>query len=82
MARRGRPVIVRAARAVARFWAGFLVGDDPVPAVIVAVALAASWALAAGGLPAWWLLPAAAVLAIALTVRRGVRRGRRIVTKR
>ena len=75
-------MIVRAARAVARFWAPFLVGDDPLLAVIVAVALAASWVLAASGLPAWWLLPAAAVLAIALTVRRGLRRGRRIVTNR
>lgn len=74
--------MVRAASAVARFWAGFVLGDDPLAAVIVAVALAASWVLAASGLPAWWLLPAAAVLAVALTVRRGVRGGRRSVTNR
>jgi hypothetical protein len=46
-------------RRFGRFWWDFVVGDDWRVAAGVVVALAASAALAASDLPAWWVLPAA-----------------------
>jgi hypothetical protein len=61
--------IVRAARAV---W-DFVVGDDPMTAVGVAVALGATALIASAGAPAWWVMPVAVVALLALSLRRAAR---------
>ena len=64
-----------ALRAFARFWAGFVVGDDPLLAAVAGLGIAAPAAAAAVGLDAWWALPPAVVGACALSLRRAVARG-------
>ena len=61
--------LVRAARAV---WE-FIVGDDPLTAVGVVVALGATAVLAGAGAPAWWVLPVAVLALLALSLRRAAR---------
>jgi hypothetical protein len=61
--------LVRAARAV---W-DFIVGDDPVTAVGVVVALGATAVIASAGAAAWWVMPVAALALLALSLRRAVR---------
>ncbi|MBV9363272.1 MAG: hypothetical protein JO286_09140 [Solirubrobacterales bacterium] len=61
--------LVRAVRAV---WE-FIVGDDPVTAVGVVVALGATTLIASAGAPAWWVMPVAVVALLALSLRRAVR---------
>jgi hypothetical protein len=61
--------IVRAARAV---W-DFVVGDDPMTALGVAVALGATALIAGAGAPAWWVMPVGAVALLALSLRRAAR---------
>ena len=48
---------VRWIRSFAAFWWDFVVGDDWRIAAGVVLAVAATAALAAASLPAWWLLP-------------------------
>lgn len=57
-------------RSFALFWWNFVVGDDWRVAAGLAVALAATWALAHHGVNAWWLLPAAVALILVESVRR------------
>lgn len=59
-------------RGFVAFWWDFVVGDDWRVAVGVVVALAATAALAAAQVPAWWCTPAVVVVVLALSVRRGV----------
>jgi hypothetical protein len=61
--------LVRAVRAV---WE-FVVGDDPMIALGVAVALGATALIAGAGAPAWWVMPVAAVALLALSLRRAAR---------
>jgi hypothetical protein len=61
--------LVRAALAV---W-DFVVGDDPWTALGVAVALGATALLASTGAAAWWVMPVAVVVLLALSLRRAVR---------
>ena len=63
-------------RAFVRFWVDFLVGDDWLVAAGVGIALLGTWGLVAAGVSAWWLLPPAVVLAVAVSLRRAVRRER------
>lgn len=49
---------------VARFVYGFVVGDDWVVALVIALGLLTSALLAASRINAWWLVP---VLAVAMT---------------
>lgn len=60
----------RGVRAVLRFWVDFIVGDDPLVAASVAAALLGTGALVHAGLPAWWLLPLAAIVATTVSLRR------------
>jgi hypothetical protein len=62
-------LVVRAARAV---WE-FVVGDDPVTALGVALSLGATAVIAGAGAPAWWVMPVAAVALLALSLRRAGR---------
>jgi hypothetical protein len=61
--------LVRAAHGV---W-DFVVGDDPWTAIGVAVALGATALLAGTGAAAWWVMPLAVVVLLALSLRRAVR---------
>jgi hypothetical protein len=51
----------------------FVVGDDWPTAVGVALALGLTSLLAAVSVPAWWIVPLAVVLLLALSIRRAVR---------
>jgi hypothetical protein len=64
---------MRRLRAFGRFWYGFVVGDDWRVAVAVVVALAVTALVAGVGLPAWWVLPAAVVVVLPLSVWRAAR---------
>ena len=61
--------LVRAARAV---WE-FVVGDDPVTALGVVVALGATALIAGAGVPAWWVMPLAVLALLGLSLRRAAR---------
>ncbi len=63
--------------AFGRFWWDFVVGDDPVIAVAVVLALAATAGLNAAGVAGWWLLPLVAVAVLGVSVWRVARRHRR-----
>jgi hypothetical protein len=56
-----------------RFWWDFVVGDDWRAALGVALAIAATAALVAAGVDAWWLMPIAVALVLALSLRRETR---------
>jgi hypothetical protein len=57
----------------ARFWWDFVIGDDPLAALGVAVALGATAALAAADVAAWWLLPLAVLVVLYRSLRRAAR---------
>ena len=59
--------------AFGRFWWDFVIGDDWLVAVLVAVAIGATAALAAADITAWWLLPLAVLLVLWLSLRRAIR---------
>jgi hypothetical protein len=64
---------VTALRRFGRFWWDFVVGDDWRIAVGVVLALAATAALAASDVPAWWVLPASVTAVLYLSLRREAR---------
>jgi hypothetical protein len=59
--------------AFGRFWWDFIVGDDWRVAAGVAVALVLTWLLTHEDVNAWWLLPAAIVLVLGMSLRRASR---------
>jgi hypothetical protein len=65
---------VKQLAAFARFWWDFVVGDDWLAAAGIALAVGATAAFAADGLPAWWLLPLATLLVLSITLRRAITR--------
>jgi hypothetical protein len=48
----------------------FIVGDDPLVAAGVVVAIGVTAILAGAGLAAWWLIPVAVVALLAVSLRR------------
>jgi hypothetical protein len=66
-------IVVRWIRAFVDFWIDFVVGDDWTVAATVLVALLATWGLVSAGIPAWWLLPVAALGSTAVSLRRAAR---------
>lgn len=56
--------------AFARFWYHFFVGDDWTVAAGVVLALAATYAVSRTALPSWWIVPAAALLMLVVSVAR------------
>ena len=70
-------IVVRWIRSFVGFWIDFVVGDDWTVAATVLVALLATWGLARTDLPAWVLLPAAAVGSTAVSLRRAAKRALR-----
>jgi len=67
-------IVLRWLRAFAEFWIDFVVGDDWTVAAAVLVGLLGSWGLVEAGVPAWWLLPVAALGSTAVSLRRTARR--------
>ena len=61
-------------RSFGRFWWNFIVGDDWRVAAGVAVALALTTLLTHEDVNAWWLLPAAVAVVLALSLRRAADR--------
>jgi hypothetical protein len=59
------------------FWYDFIVGDDWRVAVGVVVALAVTYGLSVSAIPAWWVLPAAVVILLPLSLWRVARRATR-----
>jgi hypothetical protein len=59
-----------------RFWWDFDVGDDWRAAAGIAVAIAVTAGLAAGGIPAWWFMPVAVAAVLWLSLRREARASR------
>ena len=55
------------------FWYDFVVGDDPVVAIGVVVALAVTALLARGHITSWWVLPTATLLVLVGSLVRAVR---------
>lgn len=51
----------------------FVVGDDWLTAVGVVVALGATALIAAAGAAAWWVMPGAVIVLLALSLRRAAR---------
>ncbi len=51
----------------------FFVGDDWRTAVGVVLALALTAAIAAAGVPAWWVTPLAVVVLLVASIRRALR---------
>ena len=56
-----------------RFWWDFVIGDDWLVAVLVAIAIGATAALAHADVAAWWLMPLAVPLILWLSLRRAIR---------
>jgi len=57
-------------RSFGRFWWNFIVGDDWRVAAGIALALTLVGLLTHRGVDAWWLLPPAVVLVLAVSLRR------------
>jgi hypothetical protein len=68
---------VNRVRAFGAFWYDFVVGDDWFIAVGVVIALGVTYALAATGIPAWWVPPAAVAVVLSASLARVVRTRRR-----
>ena len=60
-------------RALGAFLSDFVVGDDPLIAVVVVIALGATALLVDAGVAAWWLLPAAVAGVLGLSLLRAAR---------
>ena len=56
-----------------RFWWEFVIGDDWLVAVLVAIAIGATAVLATTSVAAWWLLPLAVPPILWLSLRRAIR---------
>jgi hypothetical protein len=59
--------------AFGRFWWEFVIGDDWLVAVLVAIGIGATAALATAGVAAWWLLPLAVLAVLWVSLRRAIR---------
>lgn len=66
-------MIARRIVAFARFWWDFVVGDDWRSSAQIALAVAATAALAATGVVAWWLLPPAVIAVLYASLLRATR---------
>jgi hypothetical protein len=59
-----------------RFWWDFIVGDDWTSAALVVVAIAATAIAVHASLNPWWLLPAAVLVTLYISLRRATRASR------
>jgi hypothetical protein len=63
-------------RGVVLFFYRFVVGDDPIVAVVMLLALGITAALVWGNVNAWWLVPPVAVAMTGVSLRRRRQRAR------
>jgi hypothetical protein len=68
--------MIRCIMAFAAFWYDFIVGDDWRVAVGVITALALTYGLSTTTVPAWWVLPAAVLVLLPLSLWRVASRTR------
>jgi hypothetical protein len=67
--------MIRRLRAFGAFWYDFIIGDDWVVAVGVMIALVATFVLTrVTSAPLWWIVPAAVLVLLPVSLRRGTRR--------
>jgi hypothetical protein len=66
---------MRRVRAFLGFLYDFVVGDDPLIAVVIVLALGVTAVIAGSGAPAWWVMPAAVLAALTFSVLRASNRG-------
>jgi hypothetical protein len=59
--------------AFGRFWWDFVIGDDPLAASSIVLAVGFSAALAHSGVGAWWFLPPVVVVVLYGSLRRAIR---------
>ncbi|MGH2974025.1 MAG: hypothetical protein ACRDLL_04045 [Solirubrobacterales bacterium] len=61
-------------RALPLFLYNFVVGDDPLIAVVVVVMLGLTAAVAGAGVAAWWVAPVSVVAVLSLSLHLATRR--------
>ena len=61
-------------KAFGAFWYDFVVGDDWRIAATVVLVLVLTWGVSRTSVPSWWLLPAALVVMLPLSLWLAVRR--------
>ena len=61
------------ARSILAFVYDFVVGDDPLIALAIVVALGITAVVAAVGVAAWWILPIAVMAVLAASLARATR---------
>jgi uncharacterized membrane protein len=66
--------LVKRLREFGAFWYDFVVGDDWRVAVVVVLALAATFGLSKTSVPGWWLMPVAVALILPISLWRARRR--------
>jgi hypothetical protein len=64
---------MRHVKAFGLFWWDFVVGDDPLAAAGIGLAIGVTAILAHNGINAWWLMPPAVAVVLALSLRRASR---------
>jgi hypothetical protein len=57
-------------RTFGAFLYDFVIGDDPLVAAVIVIALGVTALIASGGTAAWWVMPAAAIGALAFSLHR------------
>jgi hypothetical protein len=67
-------MIRRGLRSFVAFWYDFIVGDDPIVAIGVVIALGLTAILAHGTITSWWLLPTASAILLVASLIRAARR--------
>lgn len=67
-------MIISKLKSFGAFWYDFVVGDDWRVAVLVVVALAATWAVSTTTVAAWWVTPAFVAVVIPMSALRAIRR--------
>lgn len=60
-------------RAVGAFLYDFVVGEDPIIAVVVTIGLAITATIARAGIAAWWVLPATVFAVLTVSLHRASR---------
>jgi hypothetical protein len=66
--------VIRNLRAFWDFWWDFIVGDDWAVAASVVVALAITYGVSRTSVASWWIVPAALVIVLPVSLRRAIRR--------
>jgi hypothetical protein len=61
-------------RAFGAFWYDFVIGDDWRVAAGVVAALAITYGVSTTSVPAWWLVPAAVIVLLPLSLWQAVRK--------